>query len=199
LIEILEKAIPVLTLVIGWSLNELSRKFGKNSAHKEAIGRALFDLLEIRHRLITVQYLTTTMAENYTIPNEARPHIRKLLEDMIWPLDNISERYEVAVNLIAGKNPIAAFKWASGGQIPALLNKLKSIFREHGIDSAEIYDTEIKLTKILIPKINEIAFELGSMHSMKSASLVENIINSNPDIPDELKSYFANLNIETQS
>ena len=193
MLEIFDKLLPILTLIAGWLLNELSQSFGKRRECKENIGRAITDLLEIRHRIISIENLTKTLVDNYTLPSEAMPTVRQVFEQAIGQPDKISERYENAVNIIAGQHPTAAFKYSSGGQIPMLLNNLKAMFRDHGADPEQIYEVEGKLTEMLMPRINEIAIELGVMHSRKEAKKIKQIVMSTPEIPEELDKYIDDI------
>jgi len=42
---------PVLSLILGWLLNELGQLFRLRREERKAFGRAIADLLEIRHEL----------------------------------------------------------------------------------------------------------------------------------------------------
>src|SRR5579859_1895767 len=85
----------LLSVSVGWFLNELTQYLRGRSAHKAAIGRALVELLELRHGMRTVNYVITEIRRR--LPSKPTPteiaQITELIEAAI-PIDpDMQRRY----------------------------------------------------------------------------------------------------------
>jgi hypothetical protein len=55
--------LPLAGVAVGWGLNECSQWFIFRRDERKPIGRALTDLLEVRHRLLAIPNLSTARVD----------------------------------------------------------------------------------------------------------------------------------------
>src|SRR5690554_6923669 len=104
---------PVLTLVIGWFLNEISSKRRTNQDQKKAISVAVSDLLEIRHEIIATTESFNTIISSFNIPHKMLPEVFKMLRELDSDSGDFNKRFNQTVTRVAEFDPIMGFKLRS--------------------------------------------------------------------------------------
>jgi hypothetical protein len=114
-------------VVLGWLLNELSQRLRASGAKRAAAGRALSELLEIRHHLKAIETIFTVIRQRYPIaPAEMLGGMQWI--DALLPGDpDLPRRYNEAVTELAATHPILAFRLRSKERIPLLLMKYRAV------------------------------------------------------------------------
>jgi hypothetical protein len=125
----MENIIPIVTLVVGWLLSELSHYRRNRGKDKEVINRALSDLLEIRHVFYVTRFLTKHIAQELKFDKETSgvfSHIaNSILSKGLHDPGVLKKRYEDSLTLPAASNPVLAFHLRAKESINATQMKLK--------------------------------------------------------------------------
>ncbi|HEY4321706.1 MAG TPA: hypothetical protein VGM77_11090 [Gemmatimonadales bacterium] len=113
--------------LIGFGFGEArSWRIDSKDRHR-AIGRALSDLLEVWHLLRTTNSFTKALREQLALPPQVlRPAVTMILEFL--PTDpELPKRYEEAMILLAGDNPLMAHRLRRIANIPEVLGRIQKL------------------------------------------------------------------------
>lgn len=188
---------PVLTLVGGWFLNETSRLLNTRHEKKNAIGLAIADLLEIRHEFRTIQLVMSEMTARFKLPAEHHPAFKKFIKSFLPQQENLSQRYNDAVSLIASADPILGFSLRSKDKVSSYLQKISNIAPYNDEAAAYFYQIESKLEKIMIPNIEDTVKDLAKFHGPITFIKIWKFLRQPLSVPNEIEEYL--LEIETQN
>lgn len=183
----LSSILPVLTLILGWFLNEASKYLGLRREKRGAIAQAIADLLEIRHQMVSIRMVVEKMTEKFNLPSEVGPAMKEFYKKLFPVPTDLSERYEKAVTLISSSDPILGFKLRSKNLVSEYISKLTLLANRDVETRTIIGDFEGKLEKIIIPQLEESILELTKKHSLLTWLRVRNLLNENQEMPEQLE------------
>lgn len=123
----LNYVIPLVGVIIGWFLNGISQLLRLRREDRRAIGRALADLMEIRHNLLGVKKISEELIRRFNIPPQDQIVFRNLLDSILPNLESLHKRYEENVNTIASTEPLLGFRLRSKDSLAPALRRLRSI------------------------------------------------------------------------
>jgi hypothetical protein len=179
--------LPVLTLVIGWFLNEASKYLGFRREKRGAIAQAIADLLEIRHQMVSIRTIVEQMTKKFNLPSEVSPIIKEFYKNLFPVPTDLSGRYENAVTLISSSDPILGFELRSKNLIADYISKL-SLLASQDVETRTILgDFEDKLEKMIIPELEDSILELTKKHSLITWYRVRRLLNKKQEIPEQLE------------
>jgi hypothetical protein len=98
---------PIIALVIGWLLNELSRYFIFRYEMHGAIGKTLLNLLTTRNKMKNIQYYSNYLINTLNLPisnSEMRMFYRKLFPSN----DELYQNMKESITTIASTDPVLA-------------------------------------------------------------------------------------------
>jgi hypothetical protein len=127
--------VPLLAVALGWLLNELSSLIRLRREDRRTAGPVLTDLLEIRHRLLTlneaVKEYVKELGKHLQIPPQAQLQFQQYLQTLLqtsFPQAPVFiEQYEEAVSTLARVDPIRAFRLRSQPLIAPFLDWVRSL------------------------------------------------------------------------
>jgi hypothetical protein len=140
---------PLIAALFGWVLSSLSQYLLARRQRREAISRALSDLLEIRHQLIAVDATLKKIRETVPIPPEAEAQVGPFLEQFLPNPEQLSRRYDESVSLIASVDPILAFSLRSKDLVRPTLQRLIA-FMAQDVQAAIVGQT---MKQALLPHV----------------------------------------------
>lgn len=115
---ITQALLTLSSVAVGWILNEIGHARRSSTAKRAAMGRALADLLEIRHYLAGIEAVFGEVRRRWPI---ARADVEVLTTALgqILPGDaDLPSHYNKAVDDIASYHPLLAFRLRSKEKIP---------------------------------------------------------------------------------
>ncbi len=122
----------LIAALFGWILSSLSQHLLVRRQRREAIKRALSDLLEIRHQLIASDAVFAKLREMIPIPPEAEAQFAPWIEQFVLPnADALSKRFDESVSLIASIDPILGFRLRSKDLMRPLLQRLAAVLSQN--------------------------------------------------------------------
>src|SRR5579862_3802668 len=140
--------LPLFAVALGWLLNELSSLIRLRREDRRTAGPVLTDLLEIRHRLVTLneaikEYLQE-LGKHVQLSPQARVQVQQYLQNLLqtsFPQSpDFVEQYEQAVSTLARVDPIRAFRLRSQPFVAPFLNWLQNLATSTETD-AQIWST----------------------------------------------------------
>ncbi|GEM_PF-1770421 len=183
----------LIGLVIGFLLNELSSLIRSGREDRRIIGKALAELLEVRHHLKTLPFAIDSLKES--LPGPITPYDEFMLRKAIWFLlpntEGLQKRYEDAVSAVAGEFPMLAFGLRSKDAIGPLIGRLRGALPVEPKDAQLWLKIEDELVQLSIPKLDELILELAKLHSRATANEVKATLNKPFEKPKEFIKFFA--------
>lgn len=165
--------VPLLAVALGWLLNELSSLVRLRREDRRTAGPVLTDLLEIRHRLLTlneaVREYVKELGKHLQLPSQAQlqfqQYLQTLLQTSFPQSPRFIEKYEEAVSTLARVDPIRAFRLRSQPLIAPFLDWLQSLAASTETD-AQIWSTvfEPELLGKFKPHIEELILDVARAH-----------------------------------
>jgi len=185
--------IPLIALIIGWFLNELSLVFRVRRDDRRAIARAVADLLEIRHRLFAVKKVPEEIKKRFNISDHEQVLFGTILNSFLPDPEGLHKRYDEAVGVIASANPLLGFRLRSQDFLPALIGYLRLIASGDKNASKVWHKIESQLTSFIDPHLNEMITELAWRHGWLTWVKVRRYIRKPFESPRELDEFFQTM------
>lgn len=191
--EIFQSILPLVGVIIGSVLSGIGAYVRSRLERKRTIALALTDLLEVRHHISGIDVVLREMQKRYNIPAEATLILEKLIEQMSPVNADVHRRYDSAVSLLAGIDPLLAFNLRSKNALPNLLSTLRNATESAGLSMDAIVQVERTLRLSLAPHLNEAVIELAGKHSLTTKRKVKKLIALSNEFPPELNGIFDQL------
>jgi hypothetical protein len=171
-------------------------------ARKEArdvIGAALSDLLEIRHRITTIDSVCSEIRKQHLVSDAQFPVVRQLMDQLFGADTQLGPRYDNAVSILSRTNPILAFGLRSQNLLSTFFQQWRTLGINTGADLAQIEALERQVKELVIPRLNDAAIDLAAHHSRKLKREVMNLIQKTSAIPPEIQVLVAQLKSQPTS
>ena|ERR1035437_1642688 len=157
--------LPLAGVAVGWGLNQCGQWLVFRRDERKPIGRALTDLLEVRHRLLAIPKAVELMAEKLKLPSDAYAPIKVVLAALFPPDEGLAKRYEESVSLVAGMNPILAFRLRSQDVVGPFLQRLRTMAMHDSPQAVTMFSKmEDYLIQQLSPHLEALIRELAWEH-----------------------------------
>ena len=180
-------------LIVGFGLNELSSVIRTSREDRRTIGKALAELLEVRHHLKTLPLAIEALKAS--LPGPIGAHDEFMLRKAIWfflpNTEGLQKRYEDAVSAVAGEFPTLAFELRSKDAIGPLIGRLRGTLPIDPKDSPLWLKMEDEVVRLSIPKLDDLIRELANLHRRSTAKDVKAILKNPFEIPTELVKFLT--------
>lgn len=184
---------PILTLLIGWVLAQLSVRVGERRQARLATGRVLTDLLEIRFRLLSIAQTLTELKKRLPIPDEALPVLRAVFQQILPVSAGLHERYEHAVLEIAGTDPALAYAMRAQDQVPQLLSWLDLVAAGSPEGAALYSRLEPKLFTAVTDALAERIRRCARLHGWSTCFRIHGVLRRQSSLTPEAGSFFDEI------
>lgn len=196
--EWMDMLVAVVGLVVGWFLNEISKRFQLSRERQGHIGRALSNLLELHHRIRAVEHTIHHLSQQFELSDDAEHVLRPLLQQVIPQSDECVARYEDAIEQLSESDPLSAFELRTTGRIPHMLATLSSILPLHGASASDMALMEKQLKEMLIPSLVAAIRELARLHGYSTKKRIEAYLDAPLQMPAEAQAFLQNIKLEEQ-
>lgn len=191
--ELFQTSLPLIGVIIGSLLTGIGTYFRLRAERKRAIALALSDLLEIRHHICGIEVVLGAVNKRFTPPAEATSMLLGLIEK-ISPVDaDVHKRYDSAVSLLAGIDPLLAFNLRSKNTLPNMLISLRNVAESAGLSINDINQFESTLRLNLAPHLDEAVIELARKYSFRTKLKVKRLIANSGALPPEIDAMLDEL------
>lgn len=191
--ELFKSALPLLGVLIGAILSGIGSFWRVRVERKRTIALALADLLEVRHHVFGIDVVLKEANKRFNVPAEASLVLQNLVEQLSPINADVHKRYDDAVSLLAGIDPVLAFTLRSKNTLPNLLGTLKGLAESAGVSMNDIVRVENTLRHSLAPHLNEAVIELAGQHSFLTKRRVKRLIAKSEELPADVKAIFNQL------
>ena len=182
---------PVVTLLIGWFLNELHHWFWSNREERKPFGKALTDLLELWHDLKGLRIALFEIKKRFPISEDDERVIIKLLEDILPKLEDLQRRFNDAVTSIASIDPMLAFRLRGKDQYRLLLEWVRALAKVDGLGKQLSIWLEDKLTDAFLSNLEELIIDVAKAHGLRTWWKVHKRISKPVELPKEIDEILA--------
>lgn len=184
--ETLQVIAPLIGVVLGSVISGIGAHFRARAERKRLIARALSDLLEIRHHVIGIETVLREVRSRVQVSEEEAYLFREHMNS-VAPLDaEIHKRYDEAISLLAGADPVLAFTMRSKNKVPQFLDSLKSASLSLGATPSQFSSFEGVIRSAITPALDEAVLELAAQHSFSTKRKVKALVASTGKVPPEL-------------
>lgn len=178
----------LLGVVIGWLLKEISDAIKLGREDRRAAGKVLVELLELRRSLHAIPVVISELRRILPqIPPEAEPAIRALFQPIVLKMiEGLPERYDKAVDSIAGRLPLLAFDLRSKNRITPYLEQFRTIVLATDAKAAALFPfIEGKLHAAFLPELDELILTLARLHSWRTWFKIRQDLKSKDELGEE--------------
>lgn len=187
--EALQVIAPLIGVVLGSVISGIGAHLRARAERKRLIARALSDLLEIRHHVIGIETVLREVKCRIHVSEEEAQFFREHM-NLVVPLDaEIHKRYEEAISLLAGADPVLAFTMRSKNRVPQFLDSLKSVSMSLGATPSQFSSFESVIRSAISPALDEAVLELAAQHSFSTKRKVNALIATTGQVPPELTNF----------
>lgn len=191
--DLFQTALPLIGVIIGSLLTGIGAYLRSRIERKRTIALALTDLLEVRHHITGIDVVLKEIRRRFNVPAEASFILQTFIEQM-FPVDaDVHKRYDSAVSILAGIDPLLAFNLRSKNTLPALLSSIRGAAETAGLSMDGIDQVESTLRLSLAPRLDDAVIELAGKHSFVTKRKVKKIIARSGELPPEVNAIFDRL------
>lgn len=184
---------PLLGVVLGGAISGAGWLWRERQERKRIVACALADLLEVRHRIVSVDIVLRDLRQRVPMPEDVSPVLRVAI-DQFFPVDNgLHTRYDSAVSLLAGIDPMLAFSLRSKNTVPTLLATVRSLAQAGGATPQEVESIESSLSDAVERSLNDASLVLALAHSPATARRVKRLISRKEEMPSELNAFLGKV------
>jgi hypothetical protein len=189
---------PLVGVVLGSLISGIGVLWRSRVERKSLIARALSDLLEIRHQVVSVELTLRELKNRVAISEDDAVAFRTHM-NTVMPLDeNIHQRYDEAITLLSGIDPLLAFSMRSKNKIPVFFESIRKLSISLGINPSQASTLESIFRLSITPALDEAALKLATLHSWKSKKAVRSIVKKTNDVSPEITKLINQVVEESQ-
>jgi len=181
----------VVTILIGWFLNELHHWFWSHREERKPFGKALTDLLEVWYELKGLRIALFEVKKLFPISEDDERVMRKLLEDILPKLEDLQCRFNDAVTSIASIDPILAFRLRGKDQYRLLLERLRALAKVDGLNKQLPIWLEDKLTDAFLSNLEDLIIDVAKAHGLRTWWKVHKRISKPVELTKEIDEILA--------
>lgn len=124
----------VVNIVIGFFIAQFAGSLGERKERKKAASRALTELLEVRHHLVTMEAVREAVDQMVSfignIPDNEKLKVLVVMDSFLPKPDELHARYEESVSALAPSHPLLAFELRSKDLVRPLMTTLRSLMSQ---------------------------------------------------------------------
>lgn len=184
--KLLEQFLPLLGVLLGAAITGFAAIWKARVERKKIIARALSDLLEVRHQIVSVEAVIRELRRRVNLPDEAIVALRTLARNVLPLEKELHGRYSEAVSVLAGIDPLLAFEMRSKDRAPKLFEILTAVSTTSGMSANELSSLQSTLQSVVGPLMDEAVIELSRHHSWSTRRRVRELVSRGVEPPKEL-------------
>jgi hypothetical protein len=175
----------VIGATITWLLNEYSQVLRLRREERRAVGRALTDLLNIRHRVLGLKLVTEEIGKVANLTPQEQIIYKQVLDSLLPDLEGLHERYGEAIKVIAGINPVLAFRLSERDYLPSMLKQLRGLILTDESAVTAWHEMESEISSSI--ESNDIIKDMAWTHGIRTWFRVKRILNKPLEFPDNFR------------
>lgn len=181
-----EVVFPVVALVSGWFLGELTGYLGVRREKRAAVAQALTDLLGIRERLLIVRFVVQYMVSTWEIDPARVPEVRLKIAGVFRVPSDVRSRYDSAVTLVSAFDPVLGYRLRLGDFMGGLYERLESVLDPDCEDDRVYFQGLLNMEGELIGVLDSSIRELAKRHGLITSVRIKRLLAVEPKVPEKL-------------
>jgi hypothetical protein len=185
--------LPVLTLIAGWFLNEISQYIRIRHDTRKALSRSLAVLLEVRTQMLFLDHYTKHIITEFGIPEKASSEMKLVFQCFLPDTTKLVEHHEQAVLEISASNPLLGFRLFSAANIAHYFHQCRALLVSDtdAMKCSEVFEKQIvsPAADVLKVAILELAWKLGVTTWLQTKRLLM----SGYELPPEVGQYLQQV------
>jgi hypothetical protein len=192
-VKALQLLAPLLGVLVGAMLSGFGQLLKAWLDRRRIIATALADLLEVRHRLVWLDAMFTTLAPRIHLEPALLPELRSQLEAAV-PIDpELDARFASAVSALAGIDPLLAYYLRSKQSIPNLISTMRTRALAAGTGAADLERAESLIRGKIISNLTAAVLRLAKARSLRTFFSVRTLITKSAQLPDDVDELLREL------
>jgi hypothetical protein len=183
--------LAVGSVALGWLLSELSQVLRARGERKRALGRALTELLELRHYLRAIDVVFSEIRKRWPIPASELHKGLQYFDRVLPPDPGLPSRLDRAISDIAAIHPLLAFSLRSKERIPFFLARLRAVRLPQLADNATLVEIDqlvrTSVTGALEASIRSLAWRRGILSWLS----IRRHLRRRDELPSEVEKLFS--------
>ena len=159
---------PLGAALFGWLLHEFSDLFKLRREDKRAVGRVLAELLEVRARLLAIPTVIEGAKKKIPLAPHDEATLRLAVGNFLPSVEQLQQRYNQAIDGMAGRLPMLAFRLRSRDIATPVLRQLHAFTSNDPQAAAVMVKMEDELVRRGLPQFDELALELAQLHGWRT-------------------------------
>jgi hypothetical protein len=197
--EELKYLIPVVSLIIGWLLNEFSQRLRMRSSDRRAIARALADLLEIRHQTFGMKAILDEFGKRYNLLNNFQLILSNFFVNFLPSTEELHKRYDNTVDAVASADPVLGYQLRSKDILDPWLRTLRTVASNDATVSNLWPQFESQLMQMIKSPLEEAIRKLSRQHGLRTCLRVNRILKRPFSLDKEIEEYLNEIDSHLKS
>lgn len=174
--------IPIVSVILGWILNEVSQRFKRNRNQKQAIAKAISELLEIRDDILVMPKFFERYRKKLGLPVEQWLKVRASIYEFLPKNKNMKTKYDEAIDIISEYDPILGYKLRSKDKIGYYLERMENISDSDLSSQIFINNYKKYIINKVKPVLDKTIIELSKKHSIKTRFKIKRQLEKSIDL-----------------
>ena len=187
------------TLLAGSAIAVLAREIGNTIAgrreSRKPVGRALSELLEMRHQVLGVRAAMEELQAQFPQLDGHWPVIRAAIVELSAQFCSdqqaLRNRYNVAVDAVAEVNPVLAFQLRAKDTFPGAIQWVSQSAAQNTILSPVSGEISTILTNLFEGELDKLARDLAWRHGLLTYFRTRRALRRKPKMPREAQEFLA--------
>lgn len=189
-----EIILPIITLILGLFLNELSYIFRTSRENKKEVGLVISFLLDIRHQLNALKIISAELKKYIPQTPELEIQIRNILGNFFPQSDDFSQMFNESINSVSKFNPLLGFRLRSKDQFIPIMQKLRNLSLADKSSTILFNEMDNIISSKYVETIEEMLIELSKVHGIKTWFRIKKNLSKEYDITKEFEDIFSLIN-----
>ncbi len=172
---------------LGWAFGELSKINQRRSDHKQAISMAISDLLEIRFEIYVIREMCQYFKKRFNLDRIQYSQVSFMITSLLPISDDISNRYNHAVDEVSKYDPLLAFQLRSKDQIQNYIVKMQKAIKDEFEGNEDWEEFEDALFDLIIPRYDDIILDVARLKSWNTKNRIKRYFKN--DFDKDMKDY----------
>lgn len=179
--------IPIVTLIAGWMLGEVSQVLRKHTEKVQSLNCALSDLLEIRHRLRGAKYIFSLLSKNLNFPPEIVGMLRTEIPDALKIDSDLKRRFNKSLDVLAAYDPFLCFYLRSKDAVGDIDRYLGEQVKAQPILVKFAEEMRSNIEEGILPHLDEAILRTAEHISFLRRLDTENFLKETEELPNSMK------------
>ena len=189
--------IPIAMLFVGWFLNSIvSEIFKGKSEHKKSLGKAIADLLEMRHEVIGRRLIGNEIRKRFKLGSQFEPFLQQIIDQLLPNSEDLHRRYNQTVDLIATIDPMLGFELRSKDVIKSFPNLIRKLTNNQSVPLDYLIHLENQLVSAALPVLEDVIKGLAWQHSLSTWWKVKGLFAKPPSLPEKCEEIFKSVELK---